>query len=161
MNYKITSIEGLRLVGQRILTSMAKNDTRDLWYSFKSKLGELNNLSEQKFYSVQIYPEDLDMRSFTPITQFEKWAAIQACESMSVPDGMETLLIPSGKYAVFIHKGTVSTFHKTTTYIFEDWLPKSGFDFDNRPQFEIMDHRYLGPVDQDSEEEVWIPIKKV
>jgi AraC family transcriptional regulator len=40
-----------------------------------------------------------------------------------IPEGMETLVLPAGLYAVFIHKGPASTGPATYQYIFETWLP--------------------------------------
>ena len=160
MEFRITDIDEQYLIGRKILTTMVKDETKELWQSFKRRLSEIEGRVNENFYSVQVYPADLDISSFTPNTEFEKWAAVAVSNLSPLPDGMDQLTIPSGLYAVFIHKGPLTTFNKTIGYIFQEWLPSSEFDFDHRPQFEIMDHRYMGPLDEESQEEVWIPIKK-
>jgi AraC family transcriptional regulator len=45
------------------------------------------------------------------------------------------------------------------SYIFQTWLPASGYEYDNREQFEIMGEKYHH-MDPRSEEEVWIPVRK-
>ncbi|MGK2861531.1 MAG: GyrI-like domain-containing protein [Chitinophagaceae bacterium] len=45
------------------------------------------------------------------------------------------------------------------SYIFNTWLPPSGYDLDNRPHFEILGEKYKND-DPLSEEEIWIPIKQ-
>jgi len=72
---------------------------------------------------------------------------------------MDHLIIPGGLYAVFIHKGPVHIFYKTSQYIYGQWIPGSDYILDNRPHFEIMTEQYLGPDHPESEEEVWVPIK--
>jgi AraC family transcriptional regulator len=62
-------------------------------------------------------------------------------------------------YAVFKHKGATSSFHLTSDYIFNHWIPQSEYELDHRPHFEILGDQYLGPDNPESEEEVWIPIK--
>jgi AraC family transcriptional regulator len=72
---------------------------------------------------------------------------------------MESFTLKGGLYAVFLHKGAASTGQKTFQYIFEMWLPNSGYLLDNRPHFEILGAKYKNE-DPNSEEEVWIPIKQ-
>jgi AraC family transcriptional regulator len=73
---------------------------------------------------------------------------------------METIVFPSGLYAVFLHKGPASTASKTYRYIYQKWVSNSEFSIDDKPHFAIMGEKYK-PTSQDSEEEIWIPIKKL
>lgn len=104
--------------------------------------------------SLQIYPPGFD---FSPNTQFEKWAAIEVSDFEHVPDGMESLLLPEGLYAVFHYKGS-SMDTRIFQYIFGEWLPKSGYQLNNRPHFEVLGEKYKN-ASPDSEEEIWIPVK--
>ena len=70
---------------------------------------------------------------------------------------MEELTIVSGLYAVFDYKGSPSD-HRIFQFIFQTWLPKSKYDLDERPHFEILGETFK-PNDIDSEEDIWIPIK--
>lgn len=155
---RLIELEEKKLVGVRIWTSLAENKTRELWQSFRPRIVEIGNVISGSFYSVQIYDDNLSFDQFTPNTQFEKWAAMEVSDIDSVPARMEPLIL-SGRYAVFVHKGTPADFFRTTSpYIFGTWLPNSEFELDQRPQFEIMESGY-DPRDPNSEEEVWIPIK--
>jgi len=71
---------------------------------------------------------------------------------------MEIYTLSGGQFAVFIHKGTAGTFHITSQYIFDIWLPDSGYELDKREHFEILKENY-DPNDPESEEEVWVPIR--
>ncbi len=155
----ITELKSLKMIGMKIITTLEENRTRELWRNFKPRVNEIVSRADKNFYSIQKYPKDISMEKFTPQTQFFKWAAVQVLDFENIPFGMDRLIIPSGLYAKFIHKGPNHTFSKTIQYIFWQWFPGSGYVFDQRPQFEIMTEKYLGPNHPDSEEEVWIPIK--
>jgi AraC family transcriptional regulator len=88
-----------------------------------------------------------------------KWAAVKVAGESEIPDGMERLIIPEGKYAVFQHKGPMLKFIENIMHIFNEWLPNSEFELDNRPHFELLPANYHGPMDPNAEEEIWVPIK--
>ena len=75
-----------------------------------------------------------------------------------VPEGMEALELPGGRYAVFYYKGNPANGDAVFKYIFMEWLPASGYVLDDRPHFEVLGPKYQNGSD-DSEEEIWIPIK--
>lgn len=153
---QIITISNRQLVGKRITTSLAAKETETLWKHFKPRIKEISEVVPNAFFSVQIYSHQ---GTFTPDTQFEKWAAVEVKKVEKLPVELETLTIPEGMYAVFIHKGLPGDFPKTSQYIFGKWFPSSGYELDNRPQFEVMYDQYR-PNDPDAEEEVWVPIRK-
>ncbi len=142
----------------RLFASLSENKTFQLWQSFRSRQNKINNQKGTDLFSVQIYGEDFVPARFTPEVKFEKWAAVEVRNFEQVPPGMDTYELPGGQYAVFVHRGPVSAFRQTWDRIYTKWLPNSGFKLDNRPHFEILSEKYLGPQHPDSEEEVWIPI---
>jgi len=76
-----------------------------------------------------------------------------------VPVGLESFVSYPGLYAVFLHHGPASEVSKTYQYIFGTWLPQSDYLIDDRPHFAIMGEKYKSDS-PDSEEELWIPVKK-
>lgn len=56
-----------------------------------------------------------------------------------IPPGMISREVPGGKYAVFTHQGTADNFEHTMNYIYGSWFPKSGYEFDDRPEIEVYD----------------------
>ena len=111
-------------------------------------------------FSMQVYDSNYDFEHFDPAAHFEKWAAAEVENNTSVPDQMEAYTLPGGLYAVFLHQGPASDGEKTFRYIFGTWLPSSGYLLDNRPHFEILGAKYKNDS-PDSEEEVFIPIRKI
>ena len=159
MKPKIVEITKRKLVGMKIITSPSENRTFELWSKFKPRVDEIKHRKDSDFYSIQIYDKDLKVENITPVTTFEKWAAVEVFEFAEIPQDFDCHTLTGGKYAVFVLRGLHSEALKTIQSIFQTWLPNSEFEFDNREQFEIMGDKYLGPNDENSEEEIWIPIK--
>lgn len=154
---RIETIPEKTLVGKRMNMSYAANRTGELWGSFMPHRREIINPVSPDFYSVEVYPPHF-FDQFDPQAMFEKWAAVEVDDLHSVPEKMETLVLPGGLYAVFLHKGTASAAPTTYNYIFRTWLPTADYLLDDRPHFALMGTKYKGE-DPDSEEEIWIPIK--
>src|SRR6187402_1338816 len=147
-----------KLVGMRLTMSFADNKTPELWRSFMPRRKEIGNVLNTDLYSVQLYSPSF-FSAFNPVAAFDKWAAVEVADFSGVGDGMETLVIPPGLYAVFIYKGMPAAAESFFTAIFREWLPASAYELDDRPHFEILGDKYLNN-DASSEEEVWIPIRK-
>ncbi len=156
---KIVNITDRKLIGLSTQTTLAENKTLELWHAFKPQVKNINNKINTDFYSVQVYDSDFGTKPFTPQTLFEKWAAVEVLDFENIPKGLKPFTLSGGDYAVFIYKGSPQEFHKTASYIYEEWLPKSKYQIDNRPNFEIILKDYK-PNDPNAQEEVWIPIRK-
>ncbi|MQP23576.1 AraC family transcriptional regulator [Flavobacterium sp. LMO8] len=128
----------------------------ELWGKYMSRRNEIQNTIGTELFNIQINPENFD---FNPQTEFAKWAVVPVSNFDFIPEGMQRLIIEEGLYAVFNHVGEASKARETFGYIFGVWLPNSEYEFDNRPQFEILGEKYKNN-DPNSEEEIWIPIKK-
>jgi AraC family transcriptional regulator len=160
MEPKIVQLEQKMLVGVGTKMSLANDKTGELWQQLMPKRKEIMHRTNNGYWSVQKY-ESLHPDQFAEETIFEKWAAVEVSAYEAVPEGLTTFELPGGLYAVLIHHGMASEFHKTMKYILNDWLPTSGYQLDDRPHFEIMGSRYYGPTDANSKEEVWIPIQNI
>jgi len=147
-----------KLIGKRITMNLAENKTSELWRSFMPQRKEIRNFLTTDLFSMQVYDPTLDFGDFNENTRFEKWAAVEVADFDSIPESMESFILPEGLYAVFLHKGTAAEGVHTFSYIFGSWLPGSDYHLDNRPHFEILGEKYIND-DPASEEEVWIPIK--
>lgn len=145
------------LIGRKTRMSFAENRTRELWQSFMPRRKEIPNVVNTYLYSVEQYdPYFFD--SFDPGAEFIKWAAVEVSGTDEVPDNIEVLILPTGLYAVFIHRGPASKGVETYEYIFRTWLPASAYALDDRPHFALMGDKYR-PEDPDSEEDIWIPVR--
>lgn len=148
-----------KLAGHSMQMSFATNKTVELWKSFMPKVKRLNLPASTYLYSLEVYSDTSFFSKFDPNRMFEKWAAIEA-NAFSSLDDLQTLILPAGLYAVFMHKGPAADGYKTYEFIFKNWLPQSGYVLDDRPHFALMGEKYKNN-DPDSEEEIWIPVKKI
>ena len=146
-----------KLVGMRLTMSFADYKAGELWQGFMPKRKEISNNLTDDLISMVIYKAN-HFVDFKPTNEFERWAAVEVSEFDNVPNELETFVLPSGKYVVFLHKGDTNQFAKTFQYILETWLPSSEYLLDDRPHFEILGDKYKNN-DPTSEEEIWIPIK--
>jgi AraC family transcriptional regulator len=158
MTPRIEMLGELKLVGLRVTMSISANKTRDLWQNFQRRRKDILNTVGNDLYSIQLY-DDHYFQTFNPHSTFEKLAAIEVTNFNAVPPDMEAFTLPSGLYAVFLHKGAAATAPTTFNYIFSTWLPDSEYSLDIRPHFEVLGATYKND-DLESEEEIWIPVKK-
>ncbi len=156
---EIKTISKKKLVGQRLKMSLAENKTQQLWHSFMKRRTEIGNTVSSKLYSLQYYPESY-FEAFNPASVFEKWALIEVSDFNDIPNNLESFILPGGLYGVFYYHGAANDAASVFQYIFEKWLPNSIYQLDNRPHFEILGEKYKKD-DPDSEEEIWVPIKKL
>lgn len=150
-------IKEKKLVGKKLRMSFADNKTFELWKSFMPERKNIHNTIGSELYSLEVYDENF-FRTFSVSNEFDKYAMMEVGDFSEVPEGIITLLVPSGLYAVFLHRGPAVEAAATYQYIFQSWLPGSGFKLDNRPHFAVMGNKYK-QESPDSEEEIFIPIK--
>jgi AraC family transcriptional regulator len=156
---RIEIIPEKKIIGKRLKMSLSEDKTYELWHGFMSERKFIKNCSTKDLISIQIYNDSLDFKDFTTNTEFEKWAAVEVSDFGEMPENMEKYILKGGLYAVFLYKGKSGDFAETFKYIFKTWLSKSEFELDKREHFELLGEKYKNN-DPNSEEEVWIPIKK-
>jgi len=154
----ILSPQPLLVAGLNIQLSLTQYTIASLWQAFMPIRNSIPNTISNNLFSVSVYP-DLYFQQFNPATPYTKWAAVQVDSFDTIPPAFQTLLIPEGLYAVFHYKG-LSSDMSIFSYIFKEWLPYSGYALDNRPHLEVLGEKYKNNS-PDSEEDIWIPIKKV
>lgn len=157
MEPRIEILEPMLLIGMHQEMSLARNSVSALWRQFKLRRHEVPNRATSGSVSMQ-YFTDPHADPLDPNARFEKWAAVEVTSREEVPEGMEPYTLRGGKYAVFIHRGPAVAAPKTWGYIYNTWLPNSGYEVDTRENFELLPPDY-DPRDPEAQEEVWIPIK--
>ncbi|MEP2238704.1 MAG: GyrI-like domain-containing protein [Maribacter sp.] len=157
MTPKIVTLEEKNLVGFSTELSLMDNKTPELWKAFRQRSKEITKRSSDDFISLQVYPLNY-FQEFSPVKKYIKWACVEVVDFYAVPNGMKSLVLKGGLYAVFNYKGTAHNAQAFFQYIYGEWIPKSDYNLDDRPHFEVLGAKYKNN-DPDSEEEVWIPIK--
>ena len=152
---RIKNLYKKKLIGKKSKMSLADNKTGELWKSFMPRRNEIANMKSNEMFSLQVHNEPVRLGDLNQ--EFEKWALVEVTDFEIVPNEMETFELENGLYAVFNYKG-MNTDNRIYIYIFSDWLPKSDYELDDRPHFEILGEKYKNG-DPNSEEEIWIPIR--
>ncbi len=84
-------------------------------------------------------------------------AASRSRASLRLDRSWTRLRIPEQRYAVFTHRGHVSTIRRTHNTIWTTWLPQSGHDVADAPHFERYGDDFDGQAGVGGIE-VWLPI---
>lgn len=121
------------------------------------KIKEIQNKTAEDKISIKVYPP-FYYKQFNPNNEFEKWPTIKVKDFEKIPDGMKSFILEDGLYTAFSHKGS-SSGNSKFQYIFFERLPNLNYVIDDRPHFEVLDSNY-NDNDPNSEEEIWIPIRK-
>ncbi len=157
MEPRIETLAEKKLIGKHVKMSIANNRVASLWQGFMPRRHEIKNKVNSDLISMQVYGPAFDFKNFDVTAEFEKWSTVEVPDFDTVPNEMETFILPGGLYAVFFYKG-LNTDPKIFEYIYGTWLPASNYVLDNRPHFEILGEKYKNN-DPNSEEEIWIPIQ--
>jgi AraC family transcriptional regulator len=154
---KLTTIPVKKIVGVWAKMSLLNNRTPFIWKTFMSRRSEVSNAAGTTLINLRNYPLSYDFNKVDLSAEFDKWAGIEVSDHDHVPEGMSAFTIPPGLYAVFHYKGS-SGDEGIYRYIYGEWLPKSGYEIDSRPHFEMLGEKYKNN-DPASEEDLWIPLK--
>ena len=157
MEPKIIKKEDFTIVGLRYFGKNEHNEIPELWNQFNKRMEEMGGLEHETgeaAVGLCITPDDEPMEG-----AFEYVAGALVDEVEDVPEDFVVRHVPEQTYAVFEHKGDMPSLSKTYEYIYETWLPQSGFQVSSRMDFEYYneDFKNFAP---DSIFYIYIPIEK-
>lgn len=121
-----------KLVGIAAQYDNADLNLPTLWSAFAPYRDSIPNRIGDDFFGIyEAYEESKDDVRFVyicsvPVSNFD-----------DVPDGMITRELPEQLYARFTHRGPVENLEQTLKYIWGSWLPKSNYDYVEKPDFEL------------------------
>jgi len=87
----------------------------------------------------------------------EYMVAVEVKSFDAVPKELGRMRVPAARYVVFVHEGNVNTIQETWKQIFS-WLPKSGMQSNQTPDFEVYDERFDGTTGEGGVE-IWLGVK--
>ncbi len=82
------------------------------------------------------------------------WRYYIAVSSSLTTDEFEEYQVPAATWAIFEGEGTNQSIQELERQIVTEWLPTSGYEYDNAPDIEV----YLNPDPQNTRFQVWIPV---
>ncbi|MEO0918398.1 MAG: AraC family transcriptional regulator, partial [Pseudomonadota bacterium] len=121
-----------------------------LWQQFNAREDEIGDIVGDCAYGVCCAAGEQG--------HFRYVAGVAAPSDAGIPAGMEEIVLPDGKYAVFTHSGHIADFPKTVYTIWNKALPDAGLEPRPAPEFELYDKRFDVETGR-GEVEVWIPIQ--
>src|SRR5450432_255367 len=120
-----------------------------LWQRFHQTVADLPGRVGQVAYGVCCNGDDAG--------NFDYIAGVEMTDFSDLPREFMRVRIPAQKYAVFTHHEHISTIRRTINAIWNHWLPASGFQVADAPNFERYDENF-DPNTGDGGFEIWVPI---
>jgi AraC family transcriptional regulator len=90
---------------------------------------------------------------------FDYIAGVEVSDFSDLPREYSRVRIPEARYAVFSHPDHISTIRRTVNTIWNQWLPASGLQAADAPNFERYDENF-DPLTGNGGFEIWVPIKE-
>ena len=110
-----------------------------LWSAFRPYKDSIPNRVGTDFFGIyEDYEESEEGTTFVYI------CSAQVANFDEVPEGMITRELAAQTYARFTHIGPINTLEETLRYIWGSWLPKSNYEYADRPDFELLPAGFNG-----------------
>jgi AraC family transcriptional regulator len=124
------------------------------WGEFMNELDRVKNKIEpHRFYQVQYWSEDQELGGMY------FFIGIEVFTVEDINPHFVVKMIPHGKYLRFIHKGLANKVGYTYKYIYNQYLPDTDHRLTKPFNFELYGERCLGPDNEKSESEIYIPVE--
>ncbi|MDX8522465.1 AraC family transcriptional regulator [Mesorhizobium dulcispinae] len=89
---------------------------------------------------------------------FDYVAGVEVSDFSDLPKDFYRVRVPAQKYAVFAHREHISTIRRTVNTIWNKWLPASGHEIADAPEFERYGPEF-DPRSGNGGLEIWVPVK--
>ncbi len=121
-----------------------------LWQRFHAYPGGIPGQIGQTAYGVCCNGDDAG--------NFDYIAGAEVTDFSSLPADLSRVRIPGQKYLVFTHSDHIATVRGTIAAIWNQWLPASGYQVADAPNFERYTESF-DPLTGTGGLEIWIPVK--
>lgn len=121
---KVVYKKAFQVMGLQAMVKPGSGTITELWAAFNKRWPEMEclSLSEARLGICEYYPDITDESDFSYI------ACTEVAQSKHFPAGMISRRVPSSKYAVFSHQGSIHHLKDTYQFIYGVWLPESGYE---------------------------------
>lgn len=151
---KIVTLPPFRVIGMRYLGKNQNQEITQLWQDFFPRHTEVQpRLNPQVMFGV------CDMAVDAEEGEFEYIAGIEVPPEAPVPPGMVAKDLPSIKFAVFVHQGSLAGLKDTYCQIYDTWLPENGLERAPGPDFEYYDWDFDPSGSPESKLYLYVPVK--
>ena len=126
-----------------------------LWQEFSPYISKIpNRVNPEQCFGLEVYTD-----SFMKTKQWHYMVAVEVDTLENIPIFASAKTLPPNQYAVFTHKGLISSISQTFDYIYNTWLPKSDYEIAASYDFEFYDERFKEGQSEDSETDIYLPIQ--
>jgi AraC family transcriptional regulator len=150
MEPKIVTKSAFTVVGVKYRGKNEKNEIPQLWEQFGPRICEIKRLADPHVAYGVMHNYDEESGEFDYVAGFEVSSVAE------VPEGMVSWEVPEQTYAVFTC--TLPTLMETFEHAYKTWLPQSGYQRADSPEFELYDENF-DSQDENSEMAIYIPIR--
>jgi AraC family transcriptional regulator len=120
------------------------------WQRFGPYIGNIPGETGDVAYGVCVNGDDAG--------NFDYIAGVEVLDFSDLPKELSRVRVPAQKYAVFTHAEHISTIRRTVNTIWNKWLPASGHEIADGPEFERYGPEF-DPRSGNGGLEIWIPVK--
>ena len=136
------------LVGR--FTQQTTQDMPALWEKFIPHLGNIPGQKGEVTYGICCNPDGEG--------GFEYIAGVEISKLDDLPETYRWVEVQPQQYAVFEHRGKLDSLPQTFQYIWKTWLPQSGHQAADAPEYERYSEDF-NPSRGTGKLEIWLPIK--
>ena len=122
----------------------------DLWEKFVPEIGRIPGQKGEVTYGICCNPDGEG--------GFEYIAGVEIDKLDDLPQKYRWVEVQPQYYAVFEHKGSLDQLPATFQYIWKTWLPQSGHEAADAPEFERYSEDF-NPKLNTGKLEIWLPLK--
>jgi len=150
----LVRLEKKHLVGIQFYHDLSMlNDLSKQWQLLMDYIDRIpRKIIPLKFYQLQYWFDDMSDDLFF-------FCAVEVEGPGEIPLQYTYKEIPEQDYLRFRHKGKANEVGYTYAYIFEEWLPQTDYKLPGLFNFEYYGEEYLGPYNDESVSEIYIPLK--
>jgi AraC family transcriptional regulator len=135
---------------KRRYTLSTRSKIADHWHEFVPQLDKISGKVGPSTYGVA-FNSDADCN-------FDYLSGVETAAGQELPKGMDEIHVPAQRYAVFKHRGHVTTFADTIDAVWTKWLPASGRKSASGPCIERYDENF-NPQTGMGGMEFWLPVQ--
>ncbi len=154
---QIVTVPEIYIMGIRFKTTINGNESIAMWQIFNQEIPD--PFMNKTRYGIFEAGKNCSSDTFNPQSETTAFVGIEFPKEQPISGDMQRKILCGGKYARFIHMGMIKNLMQTYHYIWGVWFPKSGYELDNRDDFECYTERFTGENIEDSEIEIYFPIK--
>ena len=157
---QIVTIPEIKVAGIRGETTLSDIKLRELWENANRLRLNIPHLTKEgRGFGICEACHEHSLYTMNDQVLFTEVAGFEVDTFKDLPSQFVKKVLPSGKYAVFTHRGSLRMLPQTFEYIWGTWFLTTEEEMDTREDFELYDNRFLGYDHPDSMVDLYIPIR--